>query len=104
MNNNPFLGIVRDGRFKVLASDHDVSGSYRLTTISTQAAQTPESGEVPLIEYEGSAILVRGVENGEWIYSASVIEKAGYILTIVVQQVFNSKDGGRGHTLPFPWA
>lgn len=96
MNNSAFLGIVQDERFKPLASDHAVTGSFRLTGVAAQAAATPESEEISLTEYEGSAIIVRGVESGEWIYSAIVLERAGLILTAVVQNVFDPafKEGG----------
>ncbi|MCA1634195.1 MAG: hypothetical protein LC802_11000 [Acidobacteria bacterium] len=103
MNNNAYLGIVQDGRFRPLASDHEVSGAFRVTKSAMQAAESPESGEVSLAEYEGSAVILRGVESGDWIYSASVIEKAGYILTMVVQEVFNTGGAGQTRRLKFPW-
>jgi hypothetical protein len=39
--------------------------------------------------------MVRGVDKGEWIYSAIIVEQAGLILTAVVRQVFskNEKQG-----------
>lgn len=103
MNNSAFLGIVQDERFEPLASDHDVKGSFRLTG-AAMAAATPESGEISLTEYEGSAIIVRGVESGEWIYSAIVLERAGLILTAVVQQVFGPSSKKGGSRLQYPWA
>lgn len=104
MNNSAFLGIVQDERFKPLASDYDVTGSFRLTGVAAQSAATPESGEIPLTEYEGSAIIVRGVESGEWIYSAVVLERAGLILTALVQQVFGPASKKGGSRLQYPWA
>ena len=102
MNNSAFLGIVQDERFKPLASDHAVTGSFRLTGVAAAAA-TPESEEISLTEYEGSAIIVRGVESGEWIYSAIVLERAGLILTAVVQQVFDPASKEDGSRLQYPW-
>ena len=48
----------------------------------------PERAELDLTEYEGQAIMVRGLNAGGWVYSAAVIDQAGPILTAVVQQVF----------------
>jgi len=103
MNISTFLGIVRKGFFSVLASDHDVTGSYKLTSITMKAEQPPESGEITLADYEGKAIIVLGVENGGWIYSATVVEQAGLILTAVVQQAFASEGGNHSYRLKYPW-
>ena len=90
MNNYGFLGIVEEGRFVPLATEHpNVSRSLRLTTLPQQAAQSPESEEISLVPYEGSAILVRGVDSNNWIYSAVVVEQAGQILTAVVRHAFD---------------
>lgn len=103
MNISAFLGVVRKGVFSVLASDHDVTGSYKLTSITMKTEQPPESGEIVLANYEGKAIIVLGVEDGEWIYSAAVVEQAGLILTAVVQQVFASEGGDHNYKLKYPW-
>ena len=87
--NDQFLGIVQLGHFQTLKPDSTAGGSRRLTGISMQAAQSPESAELDLAEYEGRAILVRGHDGGDWIYSTEVIDQAGPILTAVVQRVFN---------------
>lgn len=42
-----------------------------------------------MTKYEGQAIMVRGHDGGNWLYSAEVIDQAGPILTAVVQQVFS---------------
>ena len=88
MNNYGFLGIVQQGRSRPLAIERDTTDSLKLTTVGLQAAQTPESGEISLTVYEGSAIMVRGVDTGEWIYSAVIVDQAGPILTAVARQVF----------------
>lgn len=92
MNNYGFLGVVQRGRFRPLAIERDTADSLRLTSVTVQAAQPPESGDLSLAAYEGSAIMVRGIDRGEWIYSAIVMEQAGPILTAVVRQVFGSDD------------
>jgi len=104
MNNYAYLGIVQRGRFKPMATEHDTAKSYRLTSVAVNSAVSPESGELSLEEYEGSAIIVRGFDKGEWIYSAVVIEQAGLILTAVVQQVFASTDKQHPYRLRFPLA
>jgi hypothetical protein len=104
MNNYAFLGVVEHERFKPLAIDHKVAESYRLTSSSIQGSEPPESGELSLKEYEGSAILIRGMDSGEWIYSAIVVERAGLIVTALVQQVFGSNDQKTRHHLKYPLA
>lgn len=102
MNNYAFLGIVQKGRFKPLATERKTGDLFRLTSIPIRTGQPPEKGELSLAKYEGSAILVRGMDNGEWIHSAIVVDQAGLILTAVVQQVFNTH-GKRGqYRLTFP--
>ena len=86
--NSIFLGIVRDGKFQVLEPYRDINNIVRLTSIPMQAAQPPESAELYFDEYEDSAIMVSGHDGGGWIYSAEIVDKAGPILTAVVEQVF----------------
>lgn len=87
--DNQFLGIVQNGEFQLLLPDPGPLGrSVRLTSIAMQEARPPESGELDLSAYEGSAIMVHGHDGGGWIYSARVIEQAGPILTAVVQHIF----------------
>jgi len=88
LNNYSAIGIVRNGRFMMLVSEQRVEGWFRLTTVPPGAAEPPESGEIPLGEYEGSAIFVRGIAEGPWLFAAAVVEKAGRILTVVVQVMF----------------
>ena len=89
MNGNDlFLGIVQDGKFHSLSPK---TASVRLTGISMQAAVAPESQELHLTEYEGSAVMVRGHDGGGWIYSAEIVDKAGPILTAVVREVFRKE-------------
>lgn len=86
MNGNiQFLGIVQNGIFQLLIPHRE---SVRLTGIQMQEARPPETGELNLTEYEGQAVMIRGHDSGDWIYSAEVIDQAGPILTMVVQQVF----------------
>jgi len=56
-----------------------------------QMAMPPETGEIRLKKYEGSAIAVRGHYSGRWICSASVIDEGSPIVTTLVLQGFDSK-------------
>ncbi len=85
---NLFLGIVENGRFITLLPEKP---SAELTTIQREEARSPESGRINLAPYEGGAVMVQGNDNGGWIYSASVIDHAGPILTAVVRKVFARK-------------
>jgi hypothetical protein len=87
-----FLGLVEDGQFKLLAPYRPLGETVRLTSMPMQAAQLPESMELNLTDYEGKAIMVIGYDGGGWIYSASVIDHAGPILTSVVKEVFGNPD------------
>lgn len=104
MNNLAYLGVVQHGRFRPLATESEVAGSLRLTTSAIDTSEPPEKGELPLAEYEGSAILVRGVDRSEWVYSATVVENAGLILTAVVQAVFDRDQDLGQHRLRYPLA
>ena len=96
MNNYGYLGIVKQGRFRPLAAERDTADSLRLTSLIAEATQPPESGELSLAAHEGSAIMVRGIDRGEWIYSAIIIEQAGPILTALVRHVLGSDDRAAG--------
>lgn len=87
--NNQFLGIVKNGQLRLLQPENLAGTSVRLTRIQMQEAQTPESAELDLTEYEGRAIMVRGHEGGKWIFSAEVIDQVGPILTVLVQKLFS---------------
>jgi len=83
-----FLGTVEHGQFHVLMPVSAAGATLRFTRIAMQEAVPPESKDLPLAQYEGQAIMLSGLPGGEWVYSATVIDRAGPILTQVVQQVF----------------
>jgi hypothetical protein len=86
--NDQVLGIVENGGFQRLAPPNELGGPTRLTSISPQAAQLPETGEFDLSDHEGSTIMVTGHDQGEWILSPEVIDQARPILKAVVKKVF----------------
>lgn len=88
MNKNSYLGIVRGGRLVPFATQRRAGEALRVTGIDRQAAQPPESGEISLDIYESSALLVNGIDDGEWVYSATVVEQAGQIVTLLAQALF----------------
>ena len=80
------IGIVENGRFKLLWPEPEFPTEVRLTSIGMQEAVPPESGELDLTEYEGRAIAVQG-HGSDWIYSAAVIDSGGPIATALVREV-----------------
>lgn len=86
------LGIVQNGEFHPLVPKPIPGAVVRLTAIRMQEAIAPEAGELDLTRYEGSAIMVHGRDAGGWIYSATVVDAAGPILTAVAQQVFGEQE------------
>ena len=95
--SDELLGVVQNGEFVTLQPYRAIGGHIRLTGISMQESVPPESAELDLTEYEGQAIMVSGHDGGGWLYSAAVIDRAGPILTAVVQQVFGGRGEPTGH-------
>jgi hypothetical protein len=83
-----FLGVVTNGKFQQLMPDPDSTAGKRFTSIEPQQSVLPKDRELKFDEYEGSAIMIQGHDHGDWVYSAEVIDKAGPILTAVVQRIF----------------
>lgn len=83
-----FIGIVRLGQLSLVFPESEAGKIVRLTGISPQAAMAPEAREIVLRDYEGKAIMIKGRENGDWIYSAAIIDHGGPILSALVQKVF----------------
>jgi hypothetical protein len=83
-----FLGVVMGGKFHQLEPAPRFPGDRRFTSMPVQESVPPESRELNFHEYEGSVIMIRGRNNGGWVYSAEVVDKAGPILTAVVQRIF----------------
>ncbi len=86
--NDQFIGIIQLRRLQILAPDQVAGESVRLTGIQMQESVPPETREIDVKQYEGSALMVGGHYGGGWIYSASVIDQAGPILTEMVKRVF----------------
>lgn len=83
-----YLGYVVNGEFTILSPYEPFTYAPQLTGIAMYEAQSPESMELELFEYEGRVIMVEGHDGGGWIYSAVIIDDAGPILTMTVLGVF----------------
>ena len=81
------MGLVRGGRFRLSVPSGRPEAYARLTRVAPQAAEPPEQGEIDLSEYEERAIMVRGYDQGAWIYSAEITDVAGPILSAVVERM-----------------
>jgi hypothetical protein len=79
-----YLGFVSNGEFNAVIPKKE---KLLLTSVHVQEARSPESGKLKLKKYEGAAILVEGMASGDIVYDARVIEKAGRILTLVVEKL-----------------
>jgi hypothetical protein len=90
-----FLGLVENNRFNVLVPEAAHCCTVKLTRVEQPAISDDavSSHAIDLAEYEGSAIMVRGVlpEHKGYLYEAQVIDKASPILTAVVQKLFVKK-------------
>ncbi len=101
-NNYAYLGVVEKGRFRPLATEQETAPRLRFTRAAVAAPPEPE--EMDLAPYEGNALLVRGFAEGEWLFSAIIIEEAGLILTAVVRAVFGADEDGPRRPLGYPLA
>ena len=83
------IGIIESCKFRRLwpkpASMEDVA---RLTSIKPMQAIPPENGELDLTAHEGKIIAVRGDDQGDWVYSAEVIDTGGKIAKTLATKVF----------------
>jgi len=84
-----FIGIVKSGKFHLLAPrTSSLTGVTRLTAIHMQEARSPESAELNLGKYEGTAVMVHGHDGGGWIYNAAVVDSGGSLVTALVIKAF----------------
>ena len=88
MNNKKYIGIVQDSAFVALSPESVAGTRLRLTRATMQASFPPENEELDLTICEGKAIMIRGNGDGEWIWSAEVVDVAGPILAEVVRKLF----------------
>jgi len=92
LNNYWYLGLVENEKFTPLVSENNTSGRFLLTSAAQDAGGNATGTQLSLVEYEGSAVMVRGIDGEGWIYSATVVDHAGPILTLLVRQAFRSDE------------
>ena len=74
MEEQQYFGFVENGQFNIRRREPVDCDQVKLTKICMQAAQTPESAQIDLSNYEGKNIHVNGNLSGCWIFSAEVID------------------------------
>ena len=87
-----FLGLVEDGRFRILEPKEHCC-TVRMTQLikpSLPDEAAIEKHQINISKEEGMAIMVEGILAKEelWIYEAKVIDKAGPILSATVRKIF----------------
>jgi len=85
-----FLGIIENGQFQLLDPPRPAGESLRFTNMARQESRHPESAELDLTEHEGKAVMISGLHDSHWVYSAEVIDKASPIVTKLIRRVFAS--------------
>lgn len=60
----------------------------KFTTIPVQASEDPNMNILDISSYEGLIIIVEGDDDGDWVYSSRVLEKAGPVLSNILLKVF----------------
>ena len=86
--NEQIFGMVRNGGFYVFAPQHLEGKTVKLTTVAMDDSLPPENNEIDLSMYKEKIIEVNGIDSGDWIYSARVVEEAGPVLADFLKKVF----------------
>ena len=79
------MGLVQNGQFRLFVPSGRPEPFARLTRHPVNSGEPPETGEINLREYEGTVIMVTGNDQGAWIYAAEIIDRAGPILSAIVE-------------------
>ena len=88
VNDEDYLGLVKDKKLLILIPESESGNALRLTEMPMHAALPPEAQEIDLKKHEGKAIMVVGRCSSDWIYSAEIIDLASPIVTALVKKVF----------------
>lgn len=78
------LGFVQNGDWHFLSPEREGAPTRRLTQLNVGAAQSPEAGEFDMSEYEGCLVLIEGHDNGQWIWSAQVVDQCDALMSQTV--------------------
>jgi hypothetical protein len=87
-DNEQFLGLVKNGKLKLLLPESEAGNIVRLTEMPKQAAIPPENQEIAIKKHEGKAIMALGQLSDDWIYSAEIIDLASPIVDALIKKVF----------------
>jgi hypothetical protein len=88
MAKNRILGIVQDGLFRRLTPIRDVGGGCRLTRAKAKdKTKNVDAKAIDLAPYEGAALLIEGRNEDMWVFDVRIVERAGPILSGLVQHV-----------------
>jgi N-acetylmuramoyl-L-alanine amidase len=88
-----FFGKVEKGSYLIFAPERLKGVVVSLTTVPPKGKQAPELNTINLSEYEGKIIEVNGINLDAWIYSATVVEEAGPVLSDFLMNVFCKGEG-----------
>jgi hypothetical protein len=88
-DNTQFVGSVEDCLFRPMIPPYAHGQALGLTTAGVADDVAPEARQIDLEQYNGSILRVSGRHEGDWIYSATVLEQveADSVLSIVARQV-----------------
>jgi quercetin dioxygenase-like cupin family protein len=73
METQGIIGDVKSGMFRRLYGGTP-GETARLTTIAPEEAISPETREIRLQDLEGRLLVVHGMDQGSWIYSARILD------------------------------
>lgn len=95
MNNLAYLGVVESGRLRILAAENLAAGIVRVTADVSIEAEDPPPAPIDLSGYEGLMLLVRGLDEGEWIYAATIVEVGTQLMASLALHLFEPDPSGR---------
>ena len=92
-DNTQFVGSVDDSLFHPMVPADLRGRALKLTTTNVKQKIPPEARQIDLTPYNGSILRVAGQHEGDWIYSAILLEQAeaDSILSIVARHIFTDQ-------------
>ncbi len=86
-NGDQILGLVKEGRLKIIYPESE-SGTIVKLTKDSMVIDRPIQ-EMDLKEYEGKVIMAKGKYSGDWVYLTEIVDQVGPILSLLVMKVFS---------------